>query len=216
MTTKTVTEFDPMTQADGVANLLGREWTVRTGDWSGSRILAHPGGYRVRLYAGAGDGRLHIAGLLPAPIDEEHLRPDTADLKPGDITVALTSPPQRVAGEITRRLLPGLAEATRTYLERRADLAAAEQARTWAAERIAAVPGVSAPMRTTWRSRTETAWHLSWDGPAVRESYPPRPSAQVEVDADRTTAGVKVNVELRGLTVDQAEAVLRVLTEGAS
>jgi hypothetical protein len=50
----------------------------------------------------------------------------------------------------------------------------------------------------------------------VRESYPPRPSAQVEVDADRTTAGVKVNVELRGLTVDQAEAVLRVLTEGAS
>jgi hypothetical protein len=120
MTTKTVTEFDPMTQADGVANLLGREWTVRTGDWSGSRILAHPGGYRVRLYAGAGDGRLHIAGLLPAPIDEEHLRPDTADLKPGDITVALTSPPQRVAGEITRRLLPGLAEATRTNKARRA------------------------------------------------------------------------------------------------
>lgn len=210
MTTKTATEFDPMTQAEGVANLLGREWTVRTGDWSGSRILAHCDGYRVRLYAGAGDGRLHIAGLLPAPGRRPHLTPDRSGLRPGDITVTLTSSPQRVASEIKRRLLPGLAEATRTYLERRADLVEAERARTQAAERLAAVPGVSSPMRTAWRS-AETAWHLSWDGPVVRESYPQKASAQVAVDADRATAETKVDIELRGLTADQAEAVLRLL-----
>lgn len=208
---KAAVAFDPAVQADGVADLLGPDWDTRPGDWgTDSRFLLHRDGYRVRLYAGAGDGRLHVAGLLPA--DTGGVRPDTDGLDGGGITLAVTSTPQRVAAEITRRLLPALTAAFATYRLRLAELLAAEEARERAAGRIAAIPGVSKPARSPWRNSLETAYHAHWDGPVVRTAYPPAASARVAVDADRQTAEVKVSVEMSGLTVEQAEAVLRLVT----
>ncbi|WP_128378533.1 hypothetical protein [Streptomyces cavernae] len=199
--------------AHEVARLLGPAWDVcPDADWSHAWALHHQDGRRVRLYGPeyGNPGRLHVEGLLPdAPEDE---RPDTIGLDRGHISVSATSPARRVASEVTRRVLPKLTEACDEYARRLAELRRAEQSRVAAARSLGAVPGLSKPVRN-YHDRRVTAYHLAWDGPKSGESSYLVPSARVDVDADKKTTEAYARMELRGLSPEQAERVLRALVE---
>lgn len=216
MTTTTPPEPDVRALAHEVAALFGPAWSVHPDDdWSRAWVLHHQDGRRVRLYGPAygNAGRLHAEGLLPNTDDDE--RPDRTGLDAGNISMADTSPARRVATEITRRLLPKLDIASAEYARRLEELRAAERARVAAARCLAALPGMSEPKRTH-HDRRLTAYHLSWDGEKRGKSHWLKPQARVEADADRETAAPYVNVNLSGLTPDQAERVLHALIDETS
>jgi len=195
--------------AGEVERVLGADWHAGPDDtWAGVWVLQHPDGRRVRLYTA--ESRIHAHGLLPdSPRDE---RPGRTGLDAGVITVAGTATAKRVAAEIRRRLLPKLDAACAEYGRRLEELRAAERSRLAAVERIAAVPGLSEPVRDR-HDRTLTAYHLAWDGERYGQSYWARAHARVAVDADRETAEPHVKVGLSGLSPEQAERVLRALVE---
>jgi hypothetical protein len=213
MTTPTPAVPDGQALAREVAAALGAGWHAqRDTDWPDAWALHHQDGRRVRLYGpdfGSDKGRLLLYGLLPDTLPDGE-RPDRADLDAGSISLAGSSSARRVAMGVTRRLLPKLDTAFAEYGARLAALRAAEQHRVAAAERIAAVPGMSEPLRSL-HDRTVTAYHLSWDGVRRGPSHWAQPHARVAVDANRQTAEPHVSVELSGLTPEQAERVLLAL-----
>jgi hypothetical protein len=213
MSTTTPARPDVPALAHETARILGTDWHAQPDtDWVSAWALHHRDGRRVRLYGPeyGNEGRLYMEGLLPnAPEDE---RPDRTGLDSGNISVAASSPARRVAGEITRRLLPKLTPACEEYRRRLEELRTAERARVAAARSLAELPGLSEPRRN-YHDRRVTAYHLAWDGPRRGEWHGAKPSARIDVDADRETAEPHVCMELRGLSPEQAERVLRALIE---
>jgi hypothetical protein len=198
-----------------IATLLGAHWTARPDHtWGPSAWeLVNSDGRRIQLHVGdweSNKGRILVYGDLPPnPADE---KPYTADLRPGSITLAGTSTAERTAAEISRRLMPSLDTAHREWRTRVAQLRNAEQARVAAARALAQLPGLSKPVRNR-HMRTETAYHLAWDGEQRGPSYHDRAHARVEVDADQGTGSAHVGMTLSGLSPAQAGRVLRALTE---
>lgn len=222
MAKETTTTATPDLEATAatVAELLGDGWavTVDAGDWAdmSTRTLVHTDGRQVRLCPpdgkyGAHPGRWVAYGMLPNTPDDE--KPYTGDIKSGSITCAGASTPRRLASEITRRLLPPLTEGHATWCRRLDDLRTSERLRRAVADRLAAIPGLSAPVRQTWQ-RNDRAYRLSWEGPTRNTDKPGRywttPRAGVTVDQGED--GERVGIELSGLSAEQAEAVLRALT----
>jgi hypothetical protein len=90
-----------------VATALGDDWTASNGTWSDGQdaYLDGPDGARVHLLPGrnvAQSGRLVLIGYW----DTAESRERAYDARPHSITVAPTTSPERVARELSRRLLP--------------------------------------------------------------------------------------------------------------
>lgn len=103
-----------------VGELLGFELEESEERPPSNQMLVGPGDKKLFLSnTWGGPGRLHIAGRLPTKEGHTHSKVS--------ITVALTSPPEKVASAIERRLMPGylveLAEA-KDNLQKQADRAA--------------------------------------------------------------------------------------------
>lgn len=212
--------IDMKTLAPAVARILGPDWTATPDEntFRGAYRLQHHDGRAFHLRPTderTGAGRLLAHGLRPdKPGDVD---PYTHDIEFGHATMAPTKTPRQIANQLTRRggLLPVLTAAYNEWNARVNQARDEEAQRAAAAEQLAAVPGISRPHRNPQRHRTDTAWHLSWDG-TPRNPDGPRhltttPAARIEADTHRQD-GVSVRIELTGLTADHAERVLRTLT----
>lgn len=120
--------------ADAIAVSLGEGWSGSDGRSSGHAYLDGPDGVRLQLRTGTyqiGNDRLAISGDMPADWhDHAPSRYGEGPQDPGTITVAISKAPARIAGDITRRLLPGW----RTYLAATAENKARSEARDQATQ----------------------------------------------------------------------------------
>ncbi|AIG78445.1 Hypothetical protein AJAP_28030 [Amycolatopsis japonica] len=102
-----------------IAKELGKGWSAREGAWGNDRdaYLDGPGGEVVHVAGGAtyqNPGRLVIRGTL----DHKHSRYNEPR---HEITVSAEKTAAKVAGDITRRLLPGYREGLELSIKRKAD-----------------------------------------------------------------------------------------------
>jgi hypothetical protein len=106
--------------AAAVAAELGEGWTAEPGTYDDKAFLVGPDGERVFAHVGGYlmDGRVELAWSIPAEL-KEHSRHNEATRK--KITVSDAKAPNLVAGDITRRLLPGLARLVAQLVQRRTD-----------------------------------------------------------------------------------------------
>jgi len=128
--------------APKVAEALGAGWSVdatATADNAGA-VLVHTDGRGLVLRVGwDGKGRLTVSGRYPHAPDFYRRNDDRPE-----ITVAVTRTPAAIAGEITRRLLPGYETrlaAVRTFLTDAAEDAATRERVT--ARLCATLPGAT-------------------------------------------------------------------------
>lgn len=197
--------------ARSLARHMGHGWTAAPDrDWPNTvwELRLHDG-RRIGLQLDT--GRLLAEGRLPDAPDD--VTPYTSSIDSGSIRMSAAKTPTQLAADITRRLMPTLDAAHAEWHNRVAVMREQEAQRTAAAEQLARVPGLSVPKRGRWLARTETAYALSWKGPARAKHPDATPSARVWVDAG--TVGAHVRMELSGLTADQAESILRALTDPA-
>lgn len=100
--------------AGQVATELGDEWAASAGVWGGGdAYLVGPDDMRIHVRAGGYQhpGKFRISGSLPDGWHEHAPRSYETDAPSNpDIGVATTKTAKQIAGDITRRLLPGYRE----------------------------------------------------------------------------------------------------------
>lgn len=146
---------------------------------------------RLAEHTGA---RLFINGELPdAP---KGVAVNTDDLQRGSTTAHPARPARAIARQIHRTVLPKL-ETSHATLQQRVDAARRlTDDKNCLREQLSAIPGFE---------------DLHWQGPPRGTwKYGARPSASVSIGGDRD--GAYVGIEMRGLTANQAERVMRALT----
>jgi hypothetical protein len=157
--------------------------------------LTHTDGTALRLVLSDNTrGRLSVKGELPAVPDA--LGVDANAYRRGSATADPTRPASAIAGQIRRQVLPVLLENTARIQERIDAARQLEDGKETVRKRLAAVPGFA---RGSWQGEPRGTW-----------KYATNPSASVSINGDRD--GVYVGMDLRGLTADQAERVMRALT----
>lgn len=184
-----------------IAAGLGEGWSAApsTRYYDNARdvwYLHHADGIAVRLRLDERtDGRLLISGELPDAPDG--LSVNTDDLKRGSATADPARPVRGIAAQIRRTVLPVL-DASNATLRQRIDAARGmEDGKAALRKRLSAIPGLGNGL--SWAGEPRGTW-----------KYAALPSASVSVNHDRD--GAYASIELRGLTADQAERVLRALT----
>lgn len=127
------------TVATAVAEALDGAWRNEPGHWGNDRMLLGPAGERVHLNAWP-PGRITITGSFTG--DQHAEMRDEIDGAQHRISVAEHTPSGKIAGHITRRLLPNYRVALADATERAARSAEREAARAELANKLAAIlPG---------------------------------------------------------------------------
>lgn len=126
--------------ARAVATALGKGWTATKGVWDngGDANIAGPDGERVHLASDSYSkrNRLTISGSFNGLHKFKRYNEPRHE-----ITVAADKAPARIAGDITRRLLPGYREGLQLALERKAKSDAADAARAAMVAELRAILG---------------------------------------------------------------------------
>ncbi|RPE39787.1 hypothetical protein EDD90_2805 [Streptomyces sp. Ag109_O5-1] len=187
--------------APAIAGQLGEGWSAGPSTHHFDHpwqvwYLRHTDGTAVRLTLSENTrGRLSVKGELPEARDDLDVK--TGSFRRGVATADPARPAAAIAGQIRRQVLPVLLKSTRRIQElvdAARDLEAQKDA---VRQRLRTVPGFELGLH--WQGKPRGAY-----------GYATNPAASVEVRGDED--GAYVGIELRGLTADQAERVLRALT----
>lgn len=205
-----------------LAHHLGEGWQVLNTASYGTEtayLVVHTSGLRMRMHIGTwsdNTDRLLVMDQLPElPGDIRSDEIYTTDITQQEIGMAAgkLENPRRAAREITRRLLPAMESARARFQAAVDKVRITEHHRRAAADRLAEIPGLSAPRRNELHIiRTERAFHMAWDGPRRLAGDVPngykntQPSVRVEVDAGESAESVKVS--LTGFSAGAARAAI--------
>jgi hypothetical protein len=184
--------------ARGIAEHLDGFRLVTDDELGHAAWLEHPDGRRLFLRRQGGqDGRVEIRGAFP---DSDY--PFEPGERPRPLTVAAGRSPVAVAGEITRRLLPGYAQVLASVQARIARQAADHTSRIRVARRLAAIlPG--ATVRDDGRHVVTVHW-----------SVPARSIGSGEIELRR--AGALARLEADSLPIATIERLAEALADLAA
>lgn len=182
-------EVKALPWAVAVAAELGEGWTAEPGHYDDTANLVGPDGERVHVHVGGYlmEGRAELSWSI-SPELKEHSHYNEATRK--KITVSAEKAPALVAGDLTRRLLPGLARLVAQLAQRRFDSDRASAERATFLEDVTKVLGGEVLTYAVDRCRFG--------------NYRELPTGEVRVMSD------EVEMELR-LTREQARAVAQLL-----
>jgi hypothetical protein len=175
-----------------LAHLPG--WTINDGanDWDHVVTLAGPEGQGLYINGvHGGKGKLHISGVYPKDRSNNCYGRSVIgyNSQPPSINVAASRGAKAIAGDIARRLLPEYREIFWKALERKATTDAYIELTRATAERLAAA-GVEL------RGEYKDQLHLYRSHGAYM---------------DGNVGGDSVTMNFRGLTPDQAEAIIKIV-----